>query len=93
MIWKEKQILRKSVKAKLAAFTGKAAVSAKIRDHLFASPIWRDARVVYGFSPLAPEPDWLGDGREGKVLAFPRMENGALHFITGFGTTLLTPDW
>jgi len=83
MIREEKQILRKSVKAALAAFTKKAAASAKIRDHLYASPIWRDARVVYGFSPLALEPDWLGDGREGKALAFPRIENGALHFITG----------
>jgi len=83
MIWEEKQILRKSVKAALAAFTGKAAVSAKIRDYLFASPIWWDARIIYGFSPLASEPEWLAGGGGEKTLAFPRMENGALHFISG----------
>ncbi|MEI6338074.1 MAG: 5-formyltetrahydrofolate cyclo-ligase [Verrucomicrobiota bacterium] len=83
MIREEKQILRKSMKAALAAFTEKAAASARIRARLHAAPIWREARVVYGFSPLQTEPDWLAGGSGENVLAFPCLENGTIRFMTG----------
>lgn len=83
MIREEKQILRKELKAALAAFGEKSAASVSIRTRLREAAGWKSARVIYGFAPLAPEPDWLGEGAEGKTLAFPRMENDALQFFTG----------
>jgi len=83
MIREEKQILRKKLKAALAAFGEKSAASARIRTRLRDAAHWKSARVIYGFAPLTTEPDWLGDGAAGKTLAFPRVENGVLQFFTG----------
>ncbi len=83
MIREEKQILRKKLKAALAAGGGQSPASVSIRTRLRDVAGWKSASVIYGFAPLALEPDWLGEGAEGKTLAFPRMENDALQFFTG----------
>lgn len=65
----------------LSAFESKQAASGAIREALFSSKIWEQARVVYGFSPLATEPDWLGPKPPAdKVLAFPRIEGDEIDF-------------
>jgi len=84
MISREKQILRARMKTVLKAFSGKAAAAVRLRAALVSSPAWRAARVVYGFRPLASEPDWLGDRPENdKVLAFPTTDETGLRFWTG----------
>lgn len=84
MIFREKQILRVEMKAVLGSLPGKSAASARLRTVLDSCPIWQSARVVYGFWPLASEPDWLGSGSVGdKVLAFPTTAGSDLQFWTG----------
>jgi len=83
MIREEKQILRAKLKAALSAIREKSAASAAIRTRLRASAAWESARVIYGFAPLAMEPDWLHEGAGEKTLAFPRVENGIMHFLIG----------
>lgn len=84
MIFREKQILRARMKGVLAGFSERPAASARLRSALFSCPAWRSARVVYGFWPLASEPDWLGSGGiPDKVLAFPVTDGVDLRFVTG----------
>lgn len=76
------------MKTLLAAFEGKQAASGLIRETLFSSKIWQSARVVYGFSPIPTEPDWLGPQLPGdKVLAFPRMDGEEIDFFIAQGFT------
>ena len=82
MIRQEKQILRERMKVLLAAFEGKPAASQALRQALFSSRLWKNARVVYGFSPIPSEPDWLGAPPPAdKVLAFPRMDGEEIDFF------------
>ncbi len=83
MIREEKQTLRKELRAALSAFGEKSAASAAIRARLRSLAAWESARVIYGFAPLAVEPDWLHEGAEEKTLAYPRVENGVMHFLIG----------
>lgn len=70
------------MKAALRDFSGKSAASALLRDYLRQSPLWTAAQVVYGFAPLASEPDWLdADFPDDKVVAFPRTSPGGLAFF------------
>lgn len=74
------------MKALLGAFEGKYEASRRIREHLFSSKIWQGARVVYGFSSIATEPDWLGsEPPKDRVLAFPRMEGEEIEFYSAEG--------
>jgi 5-formyltetrahydrofolate cyclo-ligase len=83
MIPAEKQILRARLKAELAIHPDKPGASLSLRRHLEGSEQWHRATVIYGFAPLASEPDWLGpEWPPDKILAFPRMEGGAMSFWT-----------
>ena len=64
-------------------FPGKVPASQQIRRHLRCFRPWDLARVVFGFTPLAGEPDWLGDELPAdKLIAYPRMgEDGLLLFL------------
>lgn len=76
MIANEKQILRSLMRARLAgADAGENRDrSARLRAHLFQASVYARARVVYGFSPLASEPDWSGGELPAdKIWGFPRM--------------------
>lgn len=78
-----KQILREQMKTTLRGFLQKAVASRAIREMLFALPTWQSASVIYGYIPMASEPDWLApDWPEGKTLAFPRTdEAGGMQFF------------
>lgn len=80
----EKQILRARMRKTVDAFADKAAASEKIAALLRATLQWQAARVVYGFSPLLSEPDWIvHSGDDGKVFAFPKVEENGMRFFTG----------
>jgi 5-formyltetrahydrofolate cyclo-ligase len=84
MIRQEKQTLRMQMKAALMAFSGKTAASARIRDFLQGSELWKTAEVIYGYSPLPSEPDWRGGAwPPEKTLAFPQVTAAGLVFVTG----------
>jgi 5,10-methenyltetrahydrofolate synthetase len=84
MILREKQILRTSMLATLAAFSGKNFASASLRHHLLSTPAWVQAKVIYGFHPLPSEPDWIGNaGIRGKQAAFPRPDTEGMAFFVG----------
>lgn len=84
MIRQEKQTLRVQMKAALMALSGKPAASAQIRAVLQGSDLWKAAAVIYGYSPLASEPDWRGEiWPPDKTLAFPLVTAGGLVFVTG----------
>ncbi len=86
MIHEEKQILRERMKALLGAFATKKEASRHLREHLFSSRIWQGARVVYGFSPMSSEPDWLGpDPPSDRLLAFPRISGDQIDFFVAEG--------
>ena len=59
-----------------------ASRSGKISRFLCNAPLWKAARVVFGFVALPGEPDWLGECLPSeKLIAFPRVgENGELSF-------------
>jgi len=71
------------MKASLRSFLPKAAASQAIREALFALPAWQSASVIYGYIPMASEPDWLAPTwPEGKTLAFPRTDQaGGMQFF------------
>lgn len=72
------------MKAALRDFSGKSAASTSLREQLRESLLWTAAQVVYGFAPLASEPDWLGtDFPAGRIIAFPRTSPGGLEFFVG----------
>lgn len=83
MIREEKQLLRARMKEALRAFTRRETASQAIRGLLHSSSAWRQARVIYGYIPMASEPDWLGrDWPEDKILAFPRTNGeGNMQFF------------
>jgi len=82
MIRAEKQILREEIKVLLRNFPGKTRASESIRASLRGWPVWRAARVIYGFAPLSSEPDWLGDAPvDGKVVAFPKAFGERIEFF------------
>jgi 5-formyltetrahydrofolate cyclo-ligase len=76
-------MLRAKMKAVVRSFTEKASASQKIRQHLRSLAVWESARVIFGFTPLPGEPDWLGeDWPADKLLAYPRVgEDGMLLFL------------
>ena len=83
MIHEEKQILRTQMRQALSVFDGRAAASEKIQRLLREAKTWREAKVIYGFSPLPVEPDWLGcDWPPDKTLAFPRICGHEMAFFT-----------
>lgn len=71
------------MKEALRSFPQKDAASQAIREHLFSLPAWRAASVIYGYVPMALEPDWLSPTwPEGKTLAFPRTgPDGGMQFF------------
>jgi len=71
------------MKAALRGFAQKDLASPVIREFLFSLPAWQMASVVYGYVPMASEPDWLAPAwPEGKTLAFPRTdEAGSMQFF------------
>lgn len=76
MIADEKQILRSLMRTRLAGgnVEENRDRSKRLRTHLFQTPAYARARVVYGFSPLASEPDWSGGELPAdKIWGFPRM--------------------
>jgi 5-formyltetrahydrofolate cyclo-ligase len=82
MISGEKQMLRAKMKAMVGSLPERALASQKIRQHLRDFPAWESARVVFGFTPLAGEPDWLGgDLPADKRIAYPRIEEGEMRFV------------
>ncbi|HEY5812215.1 MAG TPA: 5-formyltetrahydrofolate cyclo-ligase [Terrimicrobiaceae bacterium] len=83
MIWEEKQILRAKMKALVRCIPSKATASQRLRQHLLSSTYWNSAAVVFGFAPLAGEPDWLGDqALKDKLLAYPKIgDDGRLLFL------------
>jgi 5-formyltetrahydrofolate cyclo-ligase len=84
MIPAEKQILRARMKATLGAFPRHEAASERIRRLLRALPDWQTARVIYGFSPLASEPDWIGpEDSEEKIVAFPKVVADRMQYFVG----------
>jgi 5-formyltetrahydrofolate cyclo-ligase len=82
MISTEKQILRVKMRAAVRGIEGAASRSHKISRFLCNAPLWKAARVVFGFVALPGEPDWLGGCLPAeKLIAFPRVgENGKLSF-------------
>jgi 5-formyltetrahydrofolate cyclo-ligase len=80
----EKQMLRAKMKARLRSFSGKASASQKIRGVLSNFPLWKSARIVFGFMPLPGEPDWFGDHPPvDKLVAYPRVgEDGMTFFFS-----------
>ncbi|CAN5620596.1 5-formyltetrahydrofolate cyclo-ligase [soil metagenome] len=71
------------MKAALRGFLQKAAASQAIRETLFSLAAWQSASIIYGYIPMASEPDWLArTWPEGKTLAFPRTdEAGGMQFF------------
>jgi 5-formyltetrahydrofolate cyclo-ligase len=93
MISNEKQMLRAKMRAIVRDFPAKAAASQQIREHLRRFSSWKSARVVFCFTPLAGEPDWLGEELPAdKLLAYPKIgEDGMLLFL--FGTDFAIGAW
>jgi len=74
------------MRAALSVFDGRGDASKVIRCYLRESRSWKEAKVIYGFSPLAHEPDWLGsDWPQEKILAFPRIQGSEMAFFTAAG--------
>ncbi len=71
------------MKEALRGFPQKDIASQAIRGFLFSLPAWQSASVVYGYVPMASEPNWLSPAwPEGKTLAFPRTdEAGGMQFF------------
>lgn len=70
----------------------KAAASEKIRAQVRRHPLLQQARVLYGFAPMAAEPDWLGDiWPEKQIVVFPSIENGVMRFFAAGGHHELKP--
>jgi len=83
MILKEKQMLRKSMRALLRTMTPADRVrsSSTLRSHLAGWGQFASAQDIFGFFPLPDEPEWLSeDFFQLKRLWFPRIEGSDLHF-------------
>jgi len=83
MILGEKQMLRKSIRARLSHMLPetRAAASAALRTHLQEWERFAEAKDIFGFFPLKDEPEWLAeDFFLNKRLWFPRIEGSNLHF-------------
>jgi 5-formyltetrahydrofolate cyclo-ligase len=93
MISIEKQMLRAKMKAIVGSLSEKASASQQIRRHLQNFPPWESARIVFGFTPLPGEPDWLGgDPPADKLVAYPKSgEDGMLVFF--FATEFAIGAW
>ena len=93
MISNEKQMLRAKMKAVVRDFSEKVPASQHIREHLRRLSSWKSARVVFCFTPMAGEPDWLGEELpEDKLLAYPRIgEDGMPLFV--FASDFSTGAW
>jgi 5-formyltetrahydrofolate cyclo-ligase len=79
---KEKQMLRAKMKALLRRFSEATSASRTIRRRLGNFPLWKSARVVFGFYPLPGEPDWRGEGfAAGKLVAYPRVGEDGMSFF------------
>ena len=83
MISGKKQMLRAEMKEAVRSLPEKSFASKKLRQHLHSLFLWKSANVVFGFTPLAREPDWMGgDLPPEKIFAYPRAgEDGMLLFL------------
>ena len=70
------------MKTALRLHEGRAEASKVLSGRLRALECWSAAGVIYGFSPLASEPDWKsGMADVGKVIAYPRISGADLLFF------------
>lgn len=75
-------MLRAKMKALLRSFSEATLASRTIRRRLGNFPLWKSARVVFGFNPLPGEPDWRGEGfAAGKLVAYPRIGEDGMSFF------------
>ena len=83
MISSEKQMLRAKMKEAVRSFPEKSVASKNLREHLQSFSLWKSAKVVFGFTSLAGEPDWMGgDLPPEKIFAYPRVgDDGLLVFL------------
>jgi 5-formyltetrahydrofolate cyclo-ligase len=83
VIWSEKQMLRAKMKEAVRSLPEKAVASRKLRQHLHSFALWKSAKVVFGFTSLPEEPDWMGGHLPPeKLLAYPRAgDDGTLAFL------------
>ena len=79
----QKQALREQMRERIGSLgegarrEASVVVARRLREH----PLFREARVVYGFAPRGDEVDWIGGGLESeKIWGFPWVENGVMRF-------------
>ncbi len=84
MISTKKQMLREKMRATVRGFSEKSFASKNLRQHLHSFFLWKSAKVIFGFTPLPGEPDWMGgELPPEKVFAYPRVrEDGMLVFLS-----------
>jgi 5-formyltetrahydrofolate cyclo-ligase len=96
MIVEKKKSLRALARRMLAALppSRSGSVGKKIRAHLEAWPLWREAASVCAFSALASEPDVLVPWPAGKRVLLPRVATDrlTLHVVGGRGE-LVRGNW
>jgi 5-formyltetrahydrofolate cyclo-ligase len=108
MISSKKQMLRAKMKETVRGFSEKSLASKRLRQHLHSLSLWKSAKVVFGFTSLPGEPDWMGgELPPEKIFAYPRagddgtlvfllaaeFQTGALGIREPIGTTMApTPD-
>ena len=76
-------MLRAKMKEAVRSLPEKSVASMMLRQHLHNFVLWKSAKVVFGFTSLPGEPDWLGgDLPPEKILAYPRAgDDGMLAFL------------
>jgi 5-formyltetrahydrofolate cyclo-ligase len=83
MISGKKQMLRAKMKETVRGFPEKSFASKRLRQHLHSFTPWKSAKVVFGFTSLVGEPDWIGgELPPEKIFAYPRAgDDGTLVFL------------
>jgi 5-formyltetrahydrofolate cyclo-ligase len=83
MISSKKQLLRAKMKKAVSSLPERSFASKKLRQHLHRFSLWKSAKVVFGFTPLREEPDWMGEDLPvEKIFAYPRAgDDGTLVFL------------
>lgn len=83
MISSKKQMLRAKMKETVRSMPQKSFASMKLRQHLHSFSLWKSAEVIFGFTSLPGEPDWMGgELPPGKIFAYPRAgDDGMLVFL------------
>jgi len=89
----QKRLLRREMRARLAALgpASRTEISRRIVQNIISSSVWRQARSVLLFSPLASEPDISGlfdkALTDKKIIHFPKVNGNDLTVFQVTGKT------